>query len=163
MTQSKQVHTANALSKSLKIKKKQIKKCENMRVIGVLSGWVGARGRELKAVAPENGPARAPAGCSVGQSQRHQYAKKKKKKNKQQQQVFLNEKSMMAFSLTYLFNHPCLLLSYTRHWLGGCSALGGGTPPPRHPNICPEGPWRSPVSGLASAEFGFPLSPTTSN
>jgi hypothetical protein len=30
------------------------------------------------------------------------------------------------------------------------SALGGGAAPPLHPNICPEGPWQAPVSGLAS-------------
>jgi hypothetical protein len=38
----------------------------------------------------------------------------------------------------------CLVLSYTRHWLGECPALGGGPVLPHHahhPNICPEGPW----------------------
>jgi hypothetical protein len=39
-------------------------------------------------------------------------------------------------------------------------AGGRDAPPaPHHPNICPEGPWQAPVSGLASPEFGFPLSP----
>ena len=58
---------------------------------------------------------------------------------------------------------PCIVLSYTRRKLGERSALGGGPVLPHHPNTCSEEPWQAPVSGLASPEFGFPLSPTTSH
>jgi hypothetical protein len=56
-----------------------------------------------------------------------------------------------------------VVLSYTCRKLGERSALGGGGALPRHPNICSGEPWQAPVSGLASPEFGFPLSPTTSH
>ena len=63
------------------------------------------------------------------------------------------------------FFFSCLVLSCLIHATGWANAprWGEGRPHPHHPNICPEGPWQAPVSGLASPEFGFPLSPTTSH
>jgi hypothetical protein len=46
----------------------------------------------------------------------------------------------------------CLIHAASK--LGERSALGGGPALPHHPNICSEEPWRAPVSGLASPEFG---------
>jgi hypothetical protein len=50
--------------------------------------------------------------------------------------------------LVQVLSRSCLALPYIRHWLGGCSALGGGGEY--------IGPWQAPVLGLASPEFGFP-------
>jgi hypothetical protein len=71
--------------------------------------------------------------------------------------------SWMALRLVEDSQGTCLVLPYTRRKPGERSALGGGPVLPHHPNICSEGPWRAPVSGLAPPEFGFPLSPTTSH
>jgi hypothetical protein len=49
----------------------------------------------------------------------------------------------------------CLVLSYTRHWLGECSALGGGAPPPPPPQYMPLRALASPRVGARITRVRF--------
>jgi hypothetical protein len=58
---------------------------------------------------------------------------------------------------------PCLVLSYTRHWLGECSALGGGTvppPPPPYTIYAPKGLGEPPCRGSHHGGSPCPLPAT---
>jgi hypothetical protein len=73
--------------------------------------------------------------------------------------TFYSDGSDVEMRLFYLVL-SCLIHPQAGRTLRGG---GGGAVLPHHPNICSEEPWQAPVSGLASPEFGFPLSPTTSH